>query len=101
MLLVIGSWIEAIITIRMHPGRSYTIAPFVAGIMLGLGVLLLPIDLPFNRYLAAYLAMSLDITIPIGIGFWLALVQSLIWPRQWAQPTEVEGPPPPPNQEST
>jgi hypothetical protein len=47
------------------------------------------------------LAMSLDITIPIGIVFWLALVHSLIWPRRWAEPTEVEEPPPPPIQEST
>ena len=72
-LIIIGDWIMAYLSTKREGG--YTFVPFFAGIFLFIGTMLIPVNLPLPRLLAAFLAMCLDFTIswmlPMMIWDWL------------------------------
>ena len=63
LIFILIEWIFGFATRHKDEGFSFT--PFVYGLMLFVGVLLLPIELPIPRLLAAFLAMCLDATISV------------------------------------
>ena len=67
-LIIIGDWVNAYLSTKREGG--YTFVPFFAGIHLFIGMMLLPVELPIPKLLAATLAMFLDHTISFGIP-WL------------------------------
>lgn len=77
---VIANWLGALNAMRACDGHGFSMVPMVFGIMLFFGVVTLPIEFGTNRYLAAYLVMSLDVMMPIGLGFWIMLLINVIRP---------------------
>jgi len=77
---VIGNWLGALNAMRAHDGHGFSMVPMVFGIMLFFGVVTLPIEFGINRYVAAYLVMSLDVMMPIGLGFWIMVLINVTRP---------------------
>ena len=74
-ILLIMQYFYVLFLHKIERDGSYTLAPFLLGLMIFVGVLLLPVELPVNRWLLATIAMCFDITIPM---FPFALLYMLI-----------------------
>jgi len=75
LLFFVSQWIYVLFIFDKTKDGGYSFAPFISGVLLFLGMLLLPVELPIPRVLAATLAMCLDHTISIGIPWliWMLL----------------------------
>tara|TARA_R110002073_G_scaffold118918_5_gene259092 strand:- start:466 stop:747 length:282 start_codon:yes stop_codon:yes gene_type:complete len=61
--IIICDWIGVYLSKNREGGFSY--APFIAGILYFFGILLLPIELPIPKLLAAFIVLCLDLTISV------------------------------------
>lgn len=68
-LLCLGNWISilgaAIGAVRSGSGSTSLVLPCVGGVLLSAGMLVLPIDLPFNRFVMAFVAACFDLSLMI------------------------------------
>lgn len=68
-LLCFGNWISilgaAIGAVRSGSGSTSFVLPCVGGVLLFGGMLLLPLDLPFNRFIMAFVAAFVDLSLLI------------------------------------
>ena len=63
--LLVCQYVYVLFFHKIERDGSYTLAPFLLGLMIFVGVILLPVELPINRWLFASIAMCIDITIPM------------------------------------
>ena len=74
LFFIVSQWVYVLFIFDRSKDGGYSFAPIVSGLMLFFGVLLLPVELPIPRLLAAFLAMCLDHTISIGIPWLFVLL---------------------------
>ena len=64
---LIGQYVYVLCFHKIERDGSYTFPPFLFGIMLFVGVLLLPVELPISRWIIAPVALCIDFTIPMFV----------------------------------
>ncbi len=66
-LYLIAQYVYVLFFHKIERDGSYSFPPFLFGIMIFIGVVLLPLELPISRWIIAPIALCLDLTIPLFV----------------------------------